>query len=75
MSSDLLKTILEAGGLGVAVLVIFLFYRLASDHIRRNTDSQQKLTYHISENTKETIASRSVLNEIKIFLIKANGKK
>lgn len=74
MSSELIKAILEFGGLGVAVLTILLFYKFASEHVNKNTESLDKLSGYINENTKETRKNIEIMTEFK-YIIKSNGNK
>jgi len=51
MESTLLEAIVQAGAVGLAIFAMFIVWKLASNHIRHNTEILQELKDVIRELT------------------------
>ena len=52
MESTLLEAIVQAGAVGLAIFAMFIVWKLASNHIRHNTEILQELKDAIRELTE-----------------------
>lgn len=68
METSLIKILTEAGAIGLAILAILILYKLASDHICKSTQTNQKLADNVYENTQATKEMAKVMSEFKELL-------
>ena len=70
MEASFFKIFTEAGAIGLAFFSMVILYKLVSDHIRKNTQTNQKLADNVCENTNATKEMAKVMSEFRKLIKK-----